>query len=225
MASITRRSVVAEQSSPNSTRALATSRTYLAPEAATRAGVVTGTISTRPRAGAAALTLRWGLARVVPRRARFTCHARSERPSIPRSRAHSPRLRSPRSAAIKQRRASVSSLIFRPVATRHLRDAEEAAWNARARHPGVADGSRRYRPRWVPVPPKSPMPARPPVVVRTDRPIRRGRVRRVRRVGGTAAGSQVRSLTVSRRGTIWAAEPCDLHSRECLMEKAARCDL
>lgn len=59
------------------------------------------------------------------------------------ARAHSPALRPRRFAASRHRRASASSSIFRPLATDHLRFAEEPRGRADGNHPGVADGSLR----------------------------------------------------------------------------------
>src|SRR5690606_19109674 len=79
---------------------------------------------------------------VLPR-SRFICHACSDLPSIPRSRAHCPVLSPARFAAARHRLASLASLIFLPAATRHLRVASSLPTTPSRSHPGVADGSRR----------------------------------------------------------------------------------
>jgi hypothetical protein len=85
-----------------------------------------GTSSTRARIARAAFDLR-RRPRPLPPRSRFICQACSERPSTPCARAHSPAFNPERLAADRHRRASFSSSIFVPAATRDLLVATEPA--------------------------------------------------------------------------------------------------
>jgi hypothetical protein len=141
-ASSTLRNVATETSSPNSTRAPATSSTYR-PVASTLWLPAFGTSSTSPRARDAGRGLRRRIPPPAPQRSKFSCHAFNDRPSMPWARAHSAASRPPRLAAKRHRFASLSSLIFLRLATYYLRVAHEPARKLRRDHPGVADGSLR----------------------------------------------------------------------------------
>ncbi len=89
--------------------------------------------------GGAFCLLRRGAA-VVHRRARFTFQALSERPPMACARAHSPALRPASLAARRHRRASVSSSIFRALATGNFRVAPEPARRNHRNHPASLMG-------------------------------------------------------------------------------------